>query len=63
MTTLSPRRILAVDPGLQYLGVAVLAGEDLIWCGVKTFPDGDMRPQIGNISPASCRSIGRTCSW
>ncbi len=30
MTTQSPQRILAVDPGLQYLGVAVLEGEDLI---------------------------------
>ncbi len=46
MTTLPPRRILAVDPGLQYLGVAVLEGEELIWYGVKTFPDRDMRPQI-----------------
>lgn len=46
MTIPSARRILAVDPGLQYLGVAVLEGEELIWYGVKTFPDGDMRPQI-----------------
>jgi RNase H-fold protein (predicted Holliday junction resolvase) len=46
MTTPSPRRILAVDPGLQYLGVAVLEGEELIWYGIKTFPDGDMLRQI-----------------
>ena len=46
MTIQSPRRVLAVDPGLQYLGVAVLEGEELIWYGVKTFADGDVRPQI-----------------
>jgi Holliday junction resolvasome RuvABC endonuclease subunit len=38
MKTNSPKRILAVDPGMQHLGVAVLDGEDLIWYGVKTFP-------------------------
>lgn len=32
-------RILAIDPGIQYLGVAILEGEDLLWYGVKTFPD------------------------
>ncbi|MDT8067948.1 MAG: hypothetical protein ROO76_07240 [Terriglobia bacterium] len=31
-------RILAIDPGLQYLGVAILEGEELLWYGVKTFP-------------------------
>jgi Holliday junction resolvasome RuvABC endonuclease subunit len=36
MTTLATR-ILAVDPGVQYLGVAVFEGEELLWFGVKTF--------------------------
>jgi Holliday junction resolvasome RuvABC endonuclease subunit len=30
-------RILAVDPGTQYLGVAVLEGEEILWYRVKTF--------------------------
>jgi len=33
-----PRRILAIDPGMEYLGVAILEGEDLLWYSVKTFP-------------------------
>src|SRR5437667_7736080 len=33
-----PNRIMAIDPGMQYLGVAVLEGEELIWYGIKTFP-------------------------
>jgi Holliday junction resolvasome RuvABC endonuclease subunit len=33
-----PERILAIDPGIQYLGAALLEGEELIWYGVKTFP-------------------------
>jgi len=31
-------RILAIAPGAQYVGLAVLEGEDLIWFGVKSFP-------------------------
>ena len=50
MTFSSHKRVLAVDPGMQYLGVAVLEGEDLIWYGVKTFPGRhtlpDIRPQV-----------------
>lgn len=37
-TTRKPRRILAIDPGMQYLGVAIFEGEELIRYGVKTFP-------------------------
>jgi Holliday junction resolvasome RuvABC endonuclease subunit len=29
---------MAVDPGMQYLGVAILEGEELLWYGIKTFP-------------------------
>lgn len=32
-----PQRILAVDPGMQYLGVAIFEDEELIRYGVKTF--------------------------
>lgn len=39
-------RILAVDPGVRYLGVAVLDGEELVWYGVKTFPDGRTLPSM-----------------
>ncbi len=50
MKTFSPKRILSVDPGMQYLGVAVLEGEDVIWYGVKTFPGrkpfSDIRLQV-----------------
>ena len=46
----SPKRIMAIDPGMQYLGVAILEGEELIWYGVKTFPGRKtlpyMRPQV-----------------
>jgi RNase H-fold protein (predicted Holliday junction resolvase) len=41
MNPLSPKRILAVDPGMQYLGVAVFEGEILLWYGVKTFAEQD----------------------
>ena len=40
------KRIIAVDPGMQYLGIAVLDGEELIWYGVKTFPDRKSLPQM-----------------
>ena len=39
-------RILAVDPGVRYLGVAVLDGEELVWYGVKTFADGRLLPSV-----------------
>jgi hypothetical protein len=42
-----PKRILAVDPGMQYLGVAVLEDEELIWYGVKTFPGVRALPEVG----------------
>ncbi len=29
---------MAVDPGAQHLGVAILENENLVWYGVKTFP-------------------------
>ena len=45
-----PNRIMAIDPGMQYLGVAILEGEELIWYGIKTFPGRKllpyMRPQV-----------------
>jgi Holliday junction resolvasome RuvABC endonuclease subunit len=50
MTLPPPKRIMAVDPGMQYLGVAMLEGEELIWYAVKTFPErkmlANMRPQV-----------------
>ena len=30
-------RILAVNPGMEHVGIAVLEGENLLWYGVKTF--------------------------
>ncbi len=36
--TPSPKRIMAIDPGTQRLGIAILEGEELIWYGVTTFP-------------------------
>jgi Holliday junction resolvasome RuvABC endonuclease subunit len=40
------KRILAVDPGMQYLGVAVLEGEELVWYGIKTFPGRQTLPHM-----------------
>ncbi len=37
---------MAVDPGKQYLGLAVLEGEELIWYAVKTFPPRMQLPEI-----------------
>jgi RNase H-fold protein (predicted Holliday junction resolvase) len=45
MTT-NTTRIIAVDPGMQYLGVAIFEGDNLLWYGVKTFPGHDVRSQI-----------------
>ncbi len=33
----SIQRVLAIAPGAQHLGAAVLEGEELIWFGVKSF--------------------------
>jgi Holliday junction resolvasome RuvABC endonuclease subunit len=50
MSTTSLQRVIAVNPGMQYLGVAILENEDLIWYGIKTFPGKKtlvtMRPQV-----------------
>lgn len=41
---------MAIDPGMRYLGVAVLDGEDLIWYGIKTFKGASrltsVRPEV-----------------
>src|SRR6266849_9453454 len=44
--TQNPKRILAVNPGMQYLGVAVLEGEELLWYGIKTFPGRRTMPHM-----------------
>jgi len=45
-----PKRIMAVDPGMQHLAVAILEGEKLIGYAVKTFTGRKslpyMRPQV-----------------
>jgi Holliday junction resolvasome RuvABC endonuclease subunit len=46
MTSTTAHRVLAIDPGMQYLGIAVLDGEDLLWYGVKTYPDRKSLPQM-----------------
>jgi Holliday junction resolvasome RuvABC endonuclease subunit len=38
-------RIIAVNPGMQFLAVAILDGEDIIWYGIKTFPGRRTLPQ------------------
>src|SRR5882757_8877927 len=40
MNPITPIRILAVEPGVEHAGVAVLEGENLLWYGVKTFSSG-----------------------
>jgi len=42
----APKRIMAIDPGMLYLGIAILEGEELIWYGIKTFPAGKTLPQM-----------------
>jgi len=37
---------MAVDPGMRYLGVAVLEVEELIWYGIKTFPGLKLLPDV-----------------
>ena len=39
MNTGTPIRIVAVNPGMEYVGIAVLESEQLLWYGVKTFHD------------------------
>src|SRR3989442_15546833 len=39
-------RILAVEPGIQYLGIAILEGEELIWYGIKAFPGRKTLPYM-----------------
>jgi len=41
-----PRRILALDPGLRELGIAVLEGRTLLAYGVQVFPKGHSLPLI-----------------
>lgn len=41
-----PSRILSIDPGMQYLGIAVLEGEEIVWYGVKTFPEARTAREI-----------------
>jgi Holliday junction resolvasome RuvABC endonuclease subunit len=41
-----PKIILAVNPGMQYLGVALLKGEELVWYGIKTFPGKKTMPYM-----------------
>jgi hypothetical protein len=50
MTSAFSNRIMAVDLGMQYLGVAVLDGEELVWYAVKPFP---ARKVLANIRPKS----------
>ena len=40
----SPKTILALAPGTRHLGVAVLAGRELIYFGVKSFPGKKFAP-------------------
>ena len=37
MTTVSPKRIVAINPGMEHVGLAVFEGEKLLWYGVKKF--------------------------
>jgi RNase H-fold protein (predicted Holliday junction resolvase) len=50
MTTSSSQRILAINPGMQYLGAAIFESEAILWYGIKTFPGKKtmvtMRPQV-----------------
>ena len=49
-TQATTTRIMAVDPGMRYLGVVIMEGEKLIWYGIKTFPGRktvpEMRPEV-----------------
>lgn len=37
---------MAIDPGMQYLGIAILEGEELVWYAVKTFPGRKTLPSL-----------------
>jgi Holliday junction resolvasome RuvABC endonuclease subunit len=50
----SIQRVLAIAPGAQHLGVAVLEGEELIWFGVKSFSG---RKTAGTLLPKVERYI------
>lgn len=50
----SIRRVLAIAPGAQHLGVAVLEGDELIWFGVKSFSG---RKTAGTLLPKVERYI------
>ena len=41
-----PKIILAVNPGMQYLSVALLKGEKLAWYRIKTFPGRKTLPYM-----------------
>ena len=61
MTPPTSKRIVAVDPGMQYLGLVMLEGEELVWYAVKIFPDrkvlSNMRPQVQQYLTAVFRKI------
>jgi len=44
--TITPTRLMAVNPGMQYLAIAIFEGEELIWYGVKTFPGRKRLPYM-----------------
>ena len=50
----SIQRVLAIAPGAQHLGAAVLEGEELIWFGVKSFSG---RKTAGTLLPKVERCI------
>ena len=37
MAIASPKRILAINPGMEHVGLAVFEGEKLLWYAVKKF--------------------------
>ena len=45
METIRPVKILAIDPGTRYLGVAVLEGSDLIYATVKNVKEQSKAPK------------------
>src|SRR5262249_41933821 len=46
MTLSSRLRIIAVDPGMEHVGIAVLEGEELLWYGVKTFGEARATSEV-----------------
>ena len=55
----SPKTILALAPGTRHLGVAVLAGRELVYFGVKTFPGQKAAPTFLPQVSASLTTIIR----